>query len=155
MVSIRQAPAPPNTSIITTNWYSSKAGTPGTGNTSNTSLGFFQIYNDPTNNKTKNNGFWDRPEVDHRQRNRPKCRQGAKGNESRFSPFAGLGFADTQGEYLSYAFTATASGLQGVPPWAAFEDVTAIATGFSGSLNAIFQNTVAPAASWMVFTRLT
>jgi len=135
--------APPNTSIITTNWYSSKDGTPGTGNTSNTSKGFFQIYNDPANSTTKNNAFWAQDLKSITVNETAQNVKGVPGKESRFSPLAGLGFADTQGEYLSYAFTATASGLQGVPlAGGGFADVTGVATGFSGSLNAIFQNTV-------------
>lgn len=133
----------PNSSIITTNWYSSKDGTPGTGNTSNQSLGFFQIYNDPANPNTKSNAFWDQDLKSITVSESSANVTGVPGKESRFSPLAGLGFADTQGEFLSYAFTATASGLDGVKVMdGQIQDVNGIATGFTGSLNAIFQNTV-------------
>jgi hypothetical protein len=132
---------PPNSSIITTNWYSSTNGTPGTGNTSNTSLGFFQLYNDPTNAKTSSFAFWDQSLSSFTMSESGTGVKGAPGFESRFSPLAGLGFVETQGEYLSYAFTATASGLNGVPNGGVFEDNAGIATGFSGAFNAIFQNT--------------
>jgi len=137
----------PNSSIITTNWYSSKdPKTPGVGNTSNQSLGFFQIYNDPANATTKNNAFWSQDLKSITVNETAQNVKGVAGKESRFSPLAGLGFADTQGEFLSYAFTATASGLNGVPNNGSIQDIgldkTAKLNGFSGSLNAIFQNTV-------------
>ncbi len=67
--------------------------------------------------------------------------RGLPGSESRFSPFAGVSSVETQGEYLNYSFTATASGLQGVPVNGGFQDDTGRATGLAGAFNALFQNT--------------
>ncbi len=130
-----------NASIFTTNWYSSTTAVPGTGNSSNTSLGFFQMYNDPTNGNTVNNSFWDQSLKTLTLNESGGGVPGVPGAESRFSPLAGLGIVETQGNYLQYAFTATASGLTGTPNGGNIEDITSGASNFTGAFNAIFQNT--------------
>jgi hypothetical protein len=140
---------PPNSSIITTNWYSSTNATPGTGNTSNQSLGFFQLYNDPSNPlNTQHTAAFSQDLTSITVSETGKNVKGAPGLESRFSPTAGLGFKETTGEYLSYAFNATATGLNGVPIMGgtAIGDNTGVATNLTGTFNALFQNTGGNAA---------
>jgi len=132
---------PPNSSIITTNWYSSKDATPGTGNTSNQSLGFFQLYNDPANPSTKNTAAWSQDLKSITISETGANVKGLPGLDSRFSPLPSLGFKETTGEYLSYAFNATATGLNGVATMGAIEDNVGKAGDFTGSFNALFQNT--------------
>jgi len=134
----------PNSTILTTNWYSSTNGTPGTGNTSNQSLGFFQLYNDPTNSKSTNTAVANTNTGTMTVNGSGANVTGAPGFESRFSPLAGLGFKETQGEFLTYAFTATASGLKNtVDPSQGFQDNNNAQgqTAINGSFNALFQNT--------------